>query len=163
MARACRVLVAGATVFTLAAGQTAACAQDPNAAPTAEGEGEREVVFSTRYEDKGEDCTVRFTMTYPADTPPHSRMVRTAKDSNSYAGSDEAIQIPPQGFPAFFKSNDDGTVTFDGVMSATAYPCAPPHTSMSLAIGPCVSGDCLPARFEPGPEAERLGLREVDY
>ena len=122
-----------------------------------------EVVFGTSYEDRGGYCMVGFTVTYPADAPRHSRMIRTVEDSNSITGSDSAIPIPPLGPPDSFRRNADGTVTFGGIAELSLSPCELAVTGSTLAIGPCASAYCLHARFAPGPEADRLGLRSARY
>ena len=158
-ARTAAVGVAGAALVALAACQVEEGATGVEATRAAGGE----VVFGTSYEDRGGYCMVGFTVTYPADAPPHSRMIRTAEDSNSITGSDFAIPIPPLGPPDSFRRNANGTVTFGGIAQSSVSPCERAGTGRTLAIGPCASGDCLPARFAPGPEADRLGLRSARY
>ena len=158
-ARAAALGGVGLALVALAACQVEEGATGVETARAAGGE----VVFGTSYEDRGGYCSVGFTMTYPADAPPHSRMIRTTEDSNAFAGGEFAIPVPPQGPPAAFRRNADGTVTFSGIAQSSVSPCTPPGTGRTLAIGPCASGDCLPARFAPGPEAARLEMRGARY
>jgi hypothetical protein len=158
-ARAAAGVVAGAALIALAACQIEEGATGVETTRATGGE----VVFGTFYEDRGGYCSVGFTVTYPADAPPHSRMIRTAEDASSFVGGEEAIPIPPLGPPDAFRRNADGTVTFGVILQTSADRCDPALTARTIAIGPCASGDCLPARFAPGPEAARLGMRSVRY
>ena len=158
-ARVAALGMAGAALVALAACQVEDGATGVEATRAAGGE----VVFGTLYEDRGGYCSVGFTVTYPADAPPRSRMIRTAEDSNSFMTADFALPIPPLGPPDAFRRNADGTVTFGVIAQTSASPCERSGTGRTLAIGPCASGDCLPARFVAGPEADRLALRSAAY
>ena len=143
----------------LAACQTAG-ERPPPASPDA-----GEVIFSTQVVDKGGYCTVSFTVTYPEDVTPHSRQVRTeiilhgsADDAHDYA-----LPIPPLAVPDSLTNNGDGTITLNELRLSSIDQCLPTLAGRTLAIGPCASGPCLPARFVPGPEADRLGLTNVPY
>jgi hypothetical protein len=152
------VLAVFATV-ALAACQTAG--ERPAALPSADGE----LVFSTQVVDKGGYCTVSFTVTYPEDVTPHSRQIRTETIFRGFAEDpqDYALPIPPLALPDSLINNGDGTITFNELRLSSIDRCLPELAGRTLAIGPCASGPCLPARFVPGPEAGRLGLTNVPY
>jgi len=76
IARAAALSVAGAAFVSLAACQVDEGATGAEATRAAGGE----VVFGPLYDDRGGYCVVGFTVTYPADAPQHSRMIRTAQE-----------------------------------------------------------------------------------
>lgn len=159
IARAAALCMTGVALVALAACQVEEGATGVEVTRAAGGE----VVFGTVYDDRGGFCLVGFTATYPADAPPHSRMIRTAQDWNLETAEDFAFPIPPLGPPDSFRRNADGTVTYRGIAENSHSPCERSATARTLAIGPCASGDCLPARFVAGPDADRLGLRDARY
>lgn len=121
-----------------------------------------EVLFTPKVLDRGGYCMVGFGVTYPEDVAPHSRQIRvTTLWSDDEV--DYALPIPPLGAPDSFIANDDGTVTFTGMIYNSIDGCDPELAARTLAIGPCVEGDCAPARFVPDSEAAGLGLVEADY
>ena len=154
-----RLVLAGFAAVALAACQVAG---EHKAAPSP---ADGELVFSTQVVDKGGYCTVSFTVTYPEDVTPHGRQVRTEIISHGYAddAQDYALPIPPLALPDSFTHNGDGTITFNQLRLSSIDRRLPELAGRTLAIGPCASGPCLPARFVPGPEADRLGLTNVPY
>jgi streptogramin lyase len=105
---------------------------------------------------------VGFTVTYPKDTAPHSRNIRVTTIWSD-TSQDYALPIPPGGPPDSFTQNADGTTTFTGTVNDSIDRCDPELTARTLAIGPCASGNCPPARFIPNENAARLGLGEEKY
>ena len=154
-----RLVLAVLAMVALAACQTAG--ERPAATSPADGE----LIFSTQIVDKGGYCTVSFTVTYPENVMPHSRQVRTEIIFRGFAddAQDYALPIPPLAPPDSFTNNGDGTMTFNELRLSSIDRCLPDLAGRTLAIGPCASGPCLPARFVPGPEADRLGLTNVPY
>lgn len=133
--------------------------------PAAPSPADGELVFSTQVVDKGGYCTVSFTVTYPEDVAPHSRQIRTEIIAHGFADNaqDYALPIPPLTLPDTLTNNGDGTITFNELRLSSIDRCLPELAGRTLAIGPCASGPCLPARFVPGPEADSLGLTNVPY
>jgi hypothetical protein len=156
-----RLVLAMSAMAAVAACQTIGERERPTAHSTADGE----LVFSTQVVDKDGYCMVSFTVTYPEDVTPHSRQIRTELVRHGFArdAQDYALPIPPLAPPDSFVNNGDGTITFNELRLSSIGDCLPELAGRTLAIGPCASGPCLPARFVPGPEAERLGLRNVPY
>ena len=153
-------VVSAAALVALAACQPQDASTGTDATQAAGGE----VVFGTLVDRRDGFCLVGFTMTYPAETPQHSRQIRVSEALTTIADADYAIPVPPLGPPRNFTRNADGTVTFRGIGESSVAPCTQEGgTGRTLAIGPCASGACLPARFAPGPGAEQLGLRSGRY
>jgi hypothetical protein len=154
-----RLVLALFATVALAACQVAG--ERPAAPPSSDGE----LVFSTQVVDKGGYCTVSFTVTYPEDATPHSRQIRTETIFQGFAEDpqDYALPIPPLAPPDSLVNNGDGPITFKELRLSSIDRCLPELAGRTLAIGPCASGPCLPARFVPGPEADRLGLTNVPY
>ena len=142
--------------FTMATCPVVAIAQ------TATAESPYEITFRPKIIDSDNHCVVGFTVTYPKDIVHHSRHVRIIT-AWSDAIQDNTWPIPSLGAPDSFTHNEDGTVTFTGMVHESVSGCDPELTARTLAIGPCAEGDCPPARFVPDEAAARLGLGEAEY
>jgi hypothetical protein len=128
----------------------------------AHGQDLGEILFTPQVLDRGSDCVVGFSITYPQNTLPHSRHVRVTTQWSTNV-VDYAMPIPPHGAPDRFKSNADSTITFTGTVNETIAGCDPELTARTLAIGGCAQGVCTPARFVPNDNAVRFGLNEAEY
>lgn len=152
-------------VLAMSAAVAVAGCQMAGERPAAPSPADGELVFSTQVVDKGGYCTVSFTVTYPEDVTPHSRQIRTEIVWRGFTDDthDYALPMPPLALPDSLTNNGDGTITFNELRLSSIDRCLPELAGRTLAIGPCASGPCLPARFVPGPEADRLGLTNVPY
>lgn len=149
-------LPALAIAFPLFAHQASAAVPDLRAQDTGA------VLFMPQVVDRETHCIVGFAVTYPQDVAPHSRHIRVTT-TWSEASQDNPWPIPSLGAPDSFTHNEDGTVTFSGVVNESIGGCDPELTARTLAIGPCADGECPPARFVPDEAAARLGLGEAEY
>ncbi|MBY9068173.1 hypothetical protein K1X12_14775 [Hyphomonas sp. WL0036] len=125
-------------------------------------QAEREVVFVPLVLERDGYCLVGFGITYPEDVEPHARQIRI---NTRWSGDvvDYPLPIPPLGAPDRYSSNDDGTVTFSGMVNDSIIECDPELAARTLAIGPCVEGQCLVARFASNARAAELGIDEAVY
>lgn len=121
-----------------------------------------EVVFSPRVLERDGYCLAGFAVTYPEDVAPHKRQIRV---TTRWSGDavDYPLPIPPLGAPDRYTENGDGTVTFNGMVTDSIMACDPDLTARTLAIGPCVEGACVAARFVANAQTAGLGIGEAEY
>jgi|GEM_PF-3225902 len=153
-------------IFALGIGALVLSACQANSVKTAPVEVvtqlESEVVFSPLVIERDGYCLVGFGVTYPVDVAPHKRQIRV---TTHWSGDvvDYPLPIPPLGAPDSYTANDDGTVTFRGMANDSIMECDAEFAARSLAIGPCVEGECLEARFVPDERTASLGIGEAAY
>lgn len=123
---------------------------------------ESEVVFEPLVLERDGYCLVGFGVTYPVDVAPHKRQIRV---TTQWSGDvvDYPLPIPPLGAPDRYAENGDGTVTFSGMVTDSIMECDPELAARTLAIGPCVEGECVEARFVANAQTASLGIDEAEY